>query len=1149
MNQRYVHLHVHSEYSLLDGASNINQMVQEAKRLGMPALALTDHGNMYGIIPFYKTCRAHGIKPIIGVEVYVTNQAITEKVRKAEQDIYHLLLLAETNEGYRNLMQLTTKAHLEGFYYKPRVTKQWLREHHQGLICLSACLAGELQQALLHNQYAKAKQIAKEHVEIFGPEHYYLELQDHGMLEQKKVNTKLIQLAEEMGIPLVVTNDVHYTYKRDAVAHDCLLCIGTGKKVKDELRLKFPSSEFYLKSEQEMRTMFPHLPHALEQAGRIAERCHVNIDFGKEILPQFPLQANQSAEQFLRERCEEGLRRRYSEITPELRSRLDYELNVINQMGYADYFLIVWDFMQFAHRQGIVTGPGRGSAAGSLVAYVLEITNVDPIKYNLLFERFLNPERVTLPDIDIDFSDRRRDEVIQYVAKKYGTDRVAQIITFGTLGAKAAVRDVGRVLDVSIPTVNQITKNIPSSFGMTLERAIQDSPHLQNMLEEDEKIKRLFQIAAELEGKVRHTSTHAAGVVISREPLTNYVPLQQGHDDVPLTQYAMEDLEDIGLLKMDFLGLRNLTLMEEIVSMINEQGEGMSFHLNDIPFDDERTYQLLSDGDTTGVFQLESEGMRSVLKRLRPSTFEDVIAVLALYRPGPMDNIPLFIDAKHGRVEAEYPHDDLKPILEDTYGIIVYQEQIMQIASKMAGFTLGEADLLRRAVGKKKREILEQERDHFVQGCITQGYDQETAEHVYDLIVRFADYGFNRSHSAAYAVIAYQLAYLKAHYPVFFLAALLSTSIGAADKVAEYLAQARKRGINVLPPSVVHSVATFSVQQNNIRIGLSVVKGVGNTVIQEIIRERQKEPFKNLLDFCQRVNLKICNRRVIESLIMAGAFDDLDMHRAQALANLDDILSMAEQAQGLRNSDQLFFFADELPTDYTWIEVPPYEPFEQLKAEKETLGFYLSGHPLDPYRALASKYNARFLPELMTVEASRSVRTIGNVIKSRKIKTKKGEPMAFALVEDQGVELELVIFPRVYKRMPGRFEEGALLFIEGNLESKANESEKQLIVNRAIELSALPAKRGVNQKEKSVFIRLTPQAEKSPTFLSELKRLLRAGSGSSPVYLHYESRKQTILLNSYRVQTTDKFIRQLKQLVGDEHVSLTAIDERKKPQA
>jgi DNA polymerase-3 subunit alpha len=1150
MKQQFVHLHVHSEYSLLDGASNIEQMVREAKSQGMPALALTDHGNMYGTIPFYKACRAHDIKPIIGVEVYVTNQPLTEKMGKDRQDMYHLLLLAETNEGYRNLMQLTTKANLEGFYYKPRVTKEWLRAHHRGLICLSACLAGEVQQALLQSEYEQAKRVALEHAKIFGPEHYFLELQDHGMPEQKKVNAKLIRLAEETGIPLVVTNDVHYTYQRDAVAHDCLLCIGTGKKVKDELRLKFPSPEFYLKSEAEMRKLFPHLPQAYEQTVRIAERCHVEIEFGKEILPQYPVPQGKSAEQYLRELCEEGLLRRYQQVTAKLQERLDYELNVINQMGYADYFLIVWDFMQFAHRQGIVTGPGRGSAAGSLVAYVLQITNVDPIRYGLLFERFLNPERVTLPDIDIDFSDRRRDEVIRYVAQKYGTDRVAQIITFGTLGAKAAVRDVGRVLDISISTVNQLAKNIPSAPGTMLKQAVRDSAILQQMIEEDEKIKHLFQVAAELEGKARHTSTHAAGVVISREPLTHYVPLQQGHDDVSLTQYAMEDLEDIGLLKMDFLGLRNLTLIEEIVELINQHRDQEDpFKLEHIPLDDQRTFELLSTGDTTGVFQLESEGMRSVLKRLRPSTFEDVIAVLALYRPGPMDNIPLFIDAKHGRVEVEYPHEDLKPILQDTYGIIVYQEQIMQIASKMAGFTLGEADLLRRAVGKKKREILEQERDHFIQGCIKQGYEQDTAEHVYDLIVRFANYGFNRSHSAAYAVIAYQLAYLKANYPVFFLAALLSTSIGHAEKVAEYLAQARKRGIQVLPPSVVHSVADFSVQQNRIRIGLSVVKHVGHPAINEIVQERQKAPFRNLLDFCQRVSLKICNRRVIESLIMAGAFDDLDMHRAQALANLDDILSMAEQAQGLKQSDQLFFFADELPDDYAWIDVPPYEPFEQLKAEKETLGFYLSGHPLDPYRETAKLYQAYNLAELQTLQTGQSVRTIGSVIKCRQIKTKKGEPMAFALVEDQGVELELVIFPRVYKQKPTLFVEGSLLFVEGNLESKANEMEKQLIVHKAIEVSALQPKQNKRNGEVSVFIRLTPQAESSPHVLEELKRLLRTFSGSSPVYLYYESRKKTVLLSAeYHVQPAAEVLQKLKQLVGSEHVSVKAREKGKKPQ-
>ncbi|WP_025028380.1 DNA polymerase III subunit alpha [Caldalkalibacillus mannanilyticus] len=1132
-SQEFVHLHVHSEYSLLDGASRIQELVSEAKRQGMSALALTDHGAMYGAMSFYRECLKQGIQPIIGVEVYITNQPLDEKMMKNKQELFHLVLLAETYQGYQNLIKLTTKAHLEGFYYKPRVTKEWLRTYSQGIIALSACLAGEVQQALLSDQQERAKEIITEHQEIFGAENYFLELQDHGMAEQRKVNLRLIQLAEDRKIPLVVTNDVHYTFREDAVPHDCLLCIGTGSKVKEDQRLKFPSAQFYLKQPQEMRKLFPHLPEAYQNTVRIAERCQFQIPLGQEILPAYPVPEGVTGPQYLREQCERGVSERYTQVTPEILQRLDYELHVIGQMGYADYFLIVWDFMRFAHEQGILTGPGRGSAAGSLVAYVLKITNVDPIKYKLLFERFLNPERVTMPDIDIDFSDVRRDEVIEYVVEKYGPDHVAQIITFGTMAAKAAVRDVGRVLDIPLAKVDRMAKCIPGYPGVTLEEAKKESVLLEQLLAEDESLEHLFEMAKRLEGTARHTSTHAAGVIISKEPLTHYVPLQKGHEQVPLTQYAMEDLEKIGLLKMDFLGLRNLSLIEEILSIVNQDSSSTApLQLDHIPFDDPATYELLSEGDTTGIFQLESDGMRSVLKRLRPSTFEDIIAVLALYRPGPMQNIPLFIDAKYGRVKVEYPHDDLKPILEDTYGIIVYQEQIMQIASKMAGFSLGEADLLRRAVGKKKREILEEEREHFVQGCIQQSYPEAVAEHVYDLIVRFADYGFNRSHSAAYAVIAYQLAYLKTHYPVAFLASLLSTSLGNQEKIAEYLQQAARRGVAVLPPSVLASQSQFSVEEGQIRLGLSVIKNVGQQAIREMIEERKKKPFLNLLDFCQRMNLRICNRRVIESLIMAGAFDEFGMHRAQALANLDPMLDMAEKAKGNKQTDQLFFFADELPQDYHWIDMEPYSPVEILRCEKEVLGFYLSGHPLDSFRELAASYQAIGLQQLVQPHARQNknpsvIRTIGCIQRVKRIKTKKGEAMAFLVLEDQGVEVDVVIFPSVFKQSPTLYEEETLLFIEGKVEVK--EDEIQIIAQRATELQMLPPKQEDSTK---LFIRIAPSISQSDG-LKKLQKWLHANRGATPVYLFYEEEKKTILLDDeYNVQLSPTLINEIEEILG-----------------
>lgn len=1121
----FVHLHVHSEYSLLDGASRIEELVLEAKRKGMRALALTDHGVMYGSLNFYKTCLAHEIKPIIGVEAYITDKPLDEKLSKGEQGLYHLVLLAENMIGYRNLMKLTTKAHLEGFYYKPRLSKEWLREHHEGLIGLSACLAGEIPQALLDNDFQKAKQLAMEYLQIFGRDHFFLELQDHGLREQKQVNAGLIRLAEETGLPLVLTNDVHYTHRQDAVSHDCLLCIGTGKQIEDEHRLRFPNNQFYLKDKQEMSRLFPHLPQCYQHTIEIAERCNLEIPLGQEILPAYPTPEGKTAVSYLRELCEQGLTERYGESVPEqVEARLRYELKTISAMGYADYFLIVWDVVRFAHEQGIMVGPGRGSAAGSLVAYVLKITNIDPIKYNLLFERFLNPERVSMPDIDIDFSDRRRDEVIRYVAEKYGTEHVAQIITFGTLGAKAAIRDVGRALGISLGLVDRLAKAVPSGHQMTLEQAWRESDSLRKLVCSHEELERLFQIAKQLEGIARHTSTHAAGVVISEQPLVEYVPLQEGHEGVPLTQYAMEELEEIGLLKMDFLGLKNLSLIEEIISMINRsQPTGEKLSLEDIPLDDEETFQLLSAGDTLGVFQLESEGMRKVLQQLRPTSFEDLIAVLALYRPGPMDNIPLFIKAKHGQIEVEYPHPDLQQILEDTYGVIVYQEQIMQIASKMAGFSLGEADLLRRAVGKKNKEILEAEREHFVQGCLNQGYSLTIAERVYDLIIRFANYGFNRSHSAAYALVAYQLAYLKAHYPVPYLASLLSTSIGQQEKIAEYMAQAARRGIAILPPSVLYSDADFTLEENNIRFGLSVIKHVGRTAIKEIITERKKRPFRNLLDFCQRVNLRVVNRKVIESLILAGAFDDFDFHRAQAMANLDSILKMAESAQGLRDTDQLFFFADELPDDYEWLNVPEYPYLEKLKFEQEVLGFYLSGHPVDLYRDIADANQAESIQEIMKKDDERVVRTIGYITKVRRVTTRKGEVMAFLQLEDLGVELDVVVFPKVYNQNPPLLEEGNLLFLEGKLEKR--DRGVQLVAQRVLDLTKLT-------KPAQLFIKITG-AGREPKRLQALQKLLKQNKGDSPVYLYYAEENKTVLLDKeYNTQISTSLIHNIERILA-----------------
>ncbi|PQP91308.1 DNA polymerase III subunit alpha, partial [Paenibacillus sp. AR247] len=881
----FVHLHVHSEYSLLDGAARISDLVRRAAENGMKALALTDHGVMYGAVPFYKACVAEGIKPIIGCEAYLTAGSRKERGSRKDQPIYHLILLAKNETGYRNLMKLCSIGHLEGFHYKPRIDMDALAKHHEGIICLSACLGGEVPQHLLHGRTEEARRAALRYRDIFGKD-FYLELQDHGLPEQKRVNPQLIELARELDVPLVATNDVHYLDREDASMQDVLICIGTGKTVEDEDRLQIQTDQLYLKSGDEMARLFPHVREALDNTLLIADKCSLELEFGRSILPEYrPLPEGQTAAEYLRALCLEGLESRYSttglwdteEGKRELLQRLDYELGVIGSMGFSDYFLIVWDFIAYAHRQGIVTGPGRGSSAGSLVAYVLRITNVDPIKYNLLFERFLNPERVTMPDIDIDFSDERRDEVIEYVADKYGSEHVAQIITFGTMAARAAVRDVGRALNVSYGEVDKAAKLIPNAHGINIRRAMEISDELKKLYEQSPKTREMLDMAMKVEGMPRHASTHAAGVVISRDPLTDAVPLQEGSERTALTQYPMEQLESIGLLKMDFLGL------ERSMRWIGEM-TGSAPDFAQVADDDPLTYEMLGSGDTTGVFQLESAGMRRVLKELKPSVFEDVISVVALYRPGPMEFIPNFIQAKHGTIQVDYPHDDLKPILADTYGIIVYQEQIMKIASLMAGFSLGEADLLRRAVSKKKREVLDRERSHFVEGSLKQGYTEEDANKVYDMIVRFADYGFPRAHAAAYAVLAFQTAYLKAHYPVQFMASMLTAVMGSHRKVAEYVVECRRMNIKVLPPDVNESGVLFTPVAvsaedgqpaegpGHIRFGLGAIKNVGTQAVENMMRVREEKPFESLLDFCRRIDLRVCNKRVIESLIQAGAF-------------------------------------------------------------------------------------------------------------------------------------------------------------------------------------------------------------------------------------------------------------------------------------
>ncbi|WP_270164765.1 DNA polymerase III subunit alpha [Paenibacillus sp. SYP-B4298] len=1076
--EAFVHLHVHSEYSLLDGAARIRELVSRAAELGMKSLALTDHGVMYGAIPFYRACREHGIKPIIGCEMYYTAGSRYDKLPRKEQPIYHLIVLARNEVGYRNLMKLCSIGQLEGFHYRPRIDMEALSRYAEGLTVLSACLGGEVSQHLVHDRYDEARAAAMRYKAALG-RHFYLELQDHGLLEQKKVNLGLLKLAEETGIELVATNDVHYIRQEDAALQDLLICIGTGKTVDDPERLRMTTDQLYFKSAEEMASLFPHVPQAIANTVRIAAECELELELGRSVLPSFsPLPEGLDAAAYLRELCYEGLAARYAtysaasgramepssapgsgladaEAMPidadRLSERLEYELRVITGMGFADYFLIVWDFIRFAHSRGIRTGPGRGSSAGSLVAYVLRITDVDPIRHKLLFERFLNPERISMPDIDIDFNDERRDEVIAYVADKYGAEHVAQIITFGTMAAKAAIRDVGRALNVPYAQVDKVAKLIPQQLGITLPAALQSVEALREAASEGAAAK-LLQMAIQVEGLPRHASTHAAGVVIASEPLTHYVPLQGGTEHTALTQYSMEHLEAIGLLKMDFLGLRTLSIVERSLAWIKEL-YGEQIDLGRISYEDAATYALLGKGETTGIFQLESSGMRRVLRELQPSEFEDIVSVLALYRPGPMEFIPKFIHGKHNLIPVEYPHPDLEPILSDTYGIIVYQEQIMQIAAVMAGFSLGEADLLRRAVSKKKREVLDEQRAHFVEGCLSQGYSHDDASRVYDMIVRFADYGFPRAHAAAYGVLAFQTAWLKANYPVPFMASMLVSVTGNHRKTAEYVDECRRMGIAVLPPDVNESSVSFTPVGGAIRFGLASVKNVGTTAIEALLRARSEKPFESLLDLCRRVDLRVVNKRVLESLVQAGAAEGLPGHRAQQLAGLDEIVDAALKWRKEREELQieLFDFKEVQNWDVELPDIAPFGTLQKLELERELLGLFLSGHPLGSYAAELDRLGLPRLIDLYELEDGAAVVIAAMVASVKPFTTKKGQPMGFLELEDHLMRVEAVAFPTLWQRSRQELDKGALVLALATLQRE--EETVKLIVETVAPLA------------------------------------------------------------------------------------------------
>ncbi len=1060
----FAHLHVHTEYSLLDGSNKINEYVARVKELGMNSAAITDHGVMFGCIDFYKAAKAAGIKPIMGCEVYVApGSRFDKEAGHAEDKYYHLVLLAENQQGYENLMKIVSKGFIDGFYYKPRVDLELLAQYHQGIIALSACLAGEVARYITRGLYEEAKKAALRYEEIFGKGNFFLELQDHGIPQQQTVNSQLLRMHQETGIDLVATNDIHYTYSTDAQAHDILLCVQTGKRLQDEDRMRYEGGQYYVKSPQEMAELFSYAPEAIANTQKIADRCNVEIEFGVTKLPKFDVPAPYTSWEYLNKLCYEGLEERYSENLDALKERLEYELNVIKTMGYVDYFLIVWDFIKFARDHDIMVGPGRGSAAGSLVSYTLGITKLDPIKYDLLFERFLNPERVSMPDIDVDFCFERRQEVIDYVVEKYGKDRVVQIVTFGTMAARGVIRDVGRVMDLPYAQCDAIAKMIPTELNITIDKALTMNPELKSLYESDETVRNLIDMSKRLEGLPRHTSMHAAGVVISQKPVDEYVPLSRASDGSIVTQFTMTTLEELGLLKMDFLGLRTLTVIQNAVQLA-EKNKGVKLDMDHIDQEDKKVYEMLGAGKTDGVFQLESAGMTSFMKELKPQNLEDVIAGISLYRPGPMDFIPQYIKGKNNADSVTYDCPELEPILKATYGCIVYQEQVMQIVRNLGGYTLGRSDLVRRAMSKKKASVMEKERQNFVYGneeegvpgCIHNGIPEQVANKIYDEMTDFAKYAFNKSHAAAYAVVAYQTAYLKCYYPVEFMAALMTSVIDNPSKVAEYILSSRKMGIDILPPDINKGESAFSVDGNSIRYGLSAIKSVGRPVIEGLVEERNaRGPYKNLRDFIERLSGKELNKRVIENFIKAGAFDGLAGNRRQKMMVYVQILDAVNQEKKNVMAGQLSLFdiaSEEDRASYE-IRMPDVEEYPReamLAFEKEVLGVYISGHPLEEYeekwRKNISAVTTDFQPDEET--GNPKVRdgakeVVGGMITAKTIKyTKTNKVMAFLTLEDLVGTVEVVVFPRDYEKNVRLMDVDAKVFIQGRVSAEEEKASK-----------------------------------------------------------------------------------------------------------
>ena len=1142
MSAGFVHLHNHSDYSLLDGACRLDRLVDRAKGLGMPALALTDHGNLFGAVEFYGKAHAAGIKPIIGCEVYVAHGSRHDRTRSPDgKGAYnHLVLLARNREGYRNLMRLSSAGYLEGFHYKPRIDKELLETHAEGLLCLSACLRGELPQLVLEGNIEGAKKAAAWYRDLFGPEFYYFEVQDHGIPDEGTVARGLLTLGAEMGIPVVATNDCHYLAREDAEAHEVLLCIQTGKTMQDPDRFRFATDQVYVKTTEEMEALFQGAPHAIRNTLEVAEKCELTLDTERVLLPEFPLPPEfQSAEGYLRAVAREGLGRRYATIDAEMERRLNYELDTICQVGYAQYFLIVRDFIDFARNNGVGVGPGRGSAAGSLVSYVLGITDIDPLKFDLLFERFLNPERISMPDIDIDFDYENRGRVIEYVVEKYGRESVTQIITFGTMAARAVVRDVGRALGMSYADQDRVAKLIPGELGMTLTRALETVPELKALSKQDETHAKLIRCSLALEGLARHASTHAAGVLIAPGKLTDYVPVYRSSKGDVTTQFDMNSLEKVGLLKMDFLGLRTLTVLDDAARLASRENGG-PIDLKEIPLDDPATFALLSKAQTTGVFQLESSGMRELLRKVLPDSFEDIIAINALFRPGPIQSGMLddFAKRKHGKQKVTYMHPVLEPILKKTLGVIAYQDQVMQIANRLAGFTLAQGDLLRRAMGKKKPEEMARMKQTFVEGCAKNQVPKKKAEEIFDLVEKFAGYGFPRAHSAAYALLSYQCAYLKAHYPSAYLAAALSSEVGDTDRIVTLVEEARRVGISVLSPDVNRSESAFTLEGNAIRFGLTAVKNVGKGSVEAIVAARaQGGPFVSIWDLCRRVDSKAINKRVIESLVLAGACDSLGGDRARLFESVAGALGRSQELARGRSKDQVSLFGAEHPIEMQDPGLPETAPWplqESLRKEREVLGFYFSDHPLSPYRGLIE---SRRLADTVKIRESRDgteVGFIGMVSAIKTITDRNGRPMAFVTLEDFSGTVEGVTFADLYERNRAALVQGAIVETRARVSVREDEDPKLVFQS----LRAITP--GDGGPDGTLHIDLTEAPE--GVSLEMLKDLLGRHPGRCPVYFLVrtpsESLKTQIRARGLLVRASDELLAELKARLGERAVSL-----------